>query len=219
MAVPDFQSIMLPLLKALSDGKEHYTRDVFDAVADIFKMTVEERKERLPSGNIVYENRAGWARTYLKKAGLVEYTGKGSLKITRRGLEVLKENPPKVTVKFLKRFPEFNEFVGRKKKDRSQVVDVSDKETPEESIAHGYRKMRENLAQDLLEQIRRCSPSFFEKLVVDLLVKMGYGGSINDAGKAIGRSGDEGIDGIIKEDRLDLVLIQCTYRQKGGKTQ
>jgi restriction system protein len=215
MAVPDFQSVMLPLLKILGDGEEHSLHEVISTLADQFDLTDEERRELLPSGRQAkLANRVGWARTYMKKAGLLESTGRGKFRINDRGLSVLRDDPPEINVKFLEQFPGFLEFHrGSSKYDNNDLNDdAADKtKTPEEILEAGYQSLRGDLAQDLLERIMGCSPDFFEKLVVDLLVAMGYGGSRRDAGKAVGRSGDGGIDGIIKEDKLglDAVYIQA----------
>jgi restriction system protein len=215
MTVPDYQSVMLPLLKALGDGEEHGLHEVIETLADQFELTDEERRELLPSGRQAkFDNRVGWSRTYLKKAGLLESTGRGKFRINDRGLAVLRENPQDINVKYLKQFPEFLEFHGGSSKDDDNDLndDASDKtKTPEEILETSYQDLRRDLAQDLLDRIMGCTPDFFEKLVVDLLVSMGYGGSRKDAGEAVGRSGDGGIDGIIKEDKLglDAVYIQA----------
>jgi restriction system protein len=215
MTVPDYQSVMLPLLKALGDGDEHSLHEVIETLADQFELTDEERRELLPSGRQAkFDNRVAWARTYMKKAGLLESTGRGKFRINDRGLAVLRENPPEINVKFLEQFPEFLEFRDGPSKDASADTEngTADKtKTPEEVLETSYQNLRKDLAQDLLDRIMGCSPEFFEKLVVDLLVAMGYGGSRKDAGEAVGRSGDGGIDGIIKEDKLglDAVYIQA----------
>ena len=215
MAIPDFQSIMLPLLKFLGDEQEHSKRESVEALAKEFRLTNEEMNELLSSGQqAVFDNRVGWARTYMKKAGLVESTRRGFFRITQGGLDVLKKNPEAIDIKFLDQFPGFKEFrqVKRVKKGQEPVfIGRNDEQTPEELLESGYQKIRQDLIQELLGQIKQCSPIFFERLVVELLVKMGYGGSRQDAGKAVGRSGDEGIDGMIKEDRLglDVIYIQA----------
>ncbi len=214
MAIPDYQTVKLPLLKFASDGKEHSLREAVDYLADKFKLTDEERKDLLPSGQQeIFVNRIGWARTYMKKAGLLESTRRGYFKITERGLNVLKDNPSRIDVKFLEQFEEFRLFRAlRHKKDvDDKTIDETEEVTPEEALESAYQRLRNSLANDLIQQIRSCPPSMFEKLVVELLVKMGYGGSRRDAGQAIGKSGDEGIDGIIKEDRLglDIIYIQA----------
>lgn len=197
-------------------------RDVTDQLAEQLGVTEEERKELLPSGAApVFYNRTAWAKTYLKKAGLIDSPKQGTVVISKRGLEVLKKNPPSIDVKFLKQFSEFVEFQTTKGEEESQAIDkVEDisTETPEEALETAYQKIRKSLAQDLLNKVITLSPAFFERLVVELLVKMGYGGSIKDAGRAIGKSGDEGIDGTIKEDKLglDIIYIQAKRWQSGN---
>jgi restriction system protein len=216
MAIPDFQSIMLPLLKYLEDKKEHHIREAIETLSQQFGLTPEERKTLLASGQqYVFDNRVGWARTYLKKAGLIETTRRGYLKITERGLQVIQENPKEINVRYLMKFPEFVEFRSLKREkeepDKEKEAGIVDLLTPEELIENAYQRLRQNLASELIQRVKECSPLFFEKLVIDLLISMGYGGTRKDAGEAIGRSGDEGIDGIIKEDRLglDVVYIQA----------
>jgi restriction system protein len=210
---------MLPLLKFASDKKEHSLREAVDQLASKFELTEEDMKEMLPSGQqAVFVNRMGWARTYLKKAGLIEPTRRGYFRITDRGLKVLNENPEKINVKFLNQFEEFLEFRKRTKKDTVKDDD-NDKEmdkTPAEELESAYENLRNDLAQELIEKLKACPPSLFEKIVVELLVKMGYGGSRKDAGQAIGKSGDEGIDGIIKEDRLGLDIIYIQAKRWEG---
>lgn len=215
MVVPDYQSLMLPLLKVSGDGEEHSLHEVIETLADQFELTEADRRELLPSGRQAkFDNRVSWARTYMKKAGLLEYTGRGKFRITEIGRSVLRQTPSEINVKYLEQFPEFLEFRDRSSKDGNN--DQSDEvqegtQTPEEILEAGYQKLRRDLAQELLDQIMGCSAEFFEWLVVDLLVAMGYGGSRKDAGEALGRGGDGGIDGIIKEDKLglDAVYIQA----------
>jgi restriction system protein len=212
MAVPDFQSIMLPLLKIAGDMKEHSVSESVDVLAQEFRLTEDDRKELLSSGRQTrFDNRVGWTRTYLKKAGLLEYTGMGKFRITQRGLEVLSTNPKRINVKFLKQFPEFLEFqkFSQQVKKEVEKPDESEK-TPEEILADNYQYLRDSVAHELLERIRSCSAKFFEELVLDLLVAMGYGGSRKDA-ERVGRIGDGGIDGTIKEDKLglDFVYVQA----------
>lgn len=220
--IPDYQSIMLPLLRHISDSKEHKMRDVTDRLAEQLGVTEEERKELLPSGAApVFYNRTAWAKTYLKKAGLIDSPKQGIVVISKRGLEVLKKNPSSIDVKFLKQFSEFVEFQTTKGEEESQGIDKVEDisiETPEEALETAYQKIRKSLALDLLNKVITLSPAFFERLVVELLVKMGYGGSIKDAGRAIGKSGDEGIDGTIKEDKLglDIIYIQAKRWQPGN---
>ena len=217
MALPDYQTCMLPFLRFLGDSNEHTMVEAEEALAKHFKLTPAERAELLPSGQQgIFKNRIGWARTYLKKAGLLEAPKRSIFKITARGLKLLADAPVRIDVQYLNQFPEFSEFrQGSKLKKNLQPTLVTDKEalttTPEEAIETAYQGLREQLAQDLLERILSCSPSFFEQLVVELLVKMGYGGTRKDAGERIGQTGDGGIDGIIKEDRLglDTIFIQA----------
>lgn len=213
MAVPDFQRIMLPLLRLAGDEKEHSVREAIELLADEFELTEEERKQLLPSGRQRrFDNRVGWAGTHIKKAGLLESPRRGYFRITPRGRQVLKENPSEITLAFLKQFPEFVEFRSRRRGSMPAEEGLAEEqETPEELLEGAYQKMREDLAAEILLTVKNCSPAFFERLVVDVLVKMGYGGTRQDAGRAVGRSGDDGIDGIIKEDRLglDIVYIQA----------
>jgi len=203
---------MLPLLEITGDKKEHTIQKVRDSLAKIFSLSEEERAKILSkSKQKMFDNRVGWARTYLKKAELLVYEPKGYFKITDRGLKVLQEKPSKINVKYLKRFPELLEFIKPPIKidhlKDKEIELILEKKTPEDLLEIGYEKYQEKLFSDLLERIKQCSPEYFERLVVELLVGMGYGGSFEDAGKAIGKSGDEGIDGIIKEDKLGLDVI------------
>lgn len=213
MAIPEFQSFLLPLLIFAGDGKEHSLREAIEALADNFHLDVTERNELLPSGRqATFDNRVGWARTYLKKAGLLSSTKRSHFQITARGQEVLARKPTQINVAFLRQFPEFVEFHRGQNKDIGlPVTEEVERATPEESIETAYQRARAGLSVELLQTIKECSPEFFERLVVDLLVRMGYGGTRVDAGRAIGKSGDGGIDGIINEDRLglDVVYIQA----------
>ncbi len=214
MAIPDYQTIMLPLLRLAGDGAEHRFREVVTQIADQFSVPEAEREELLPSGRgIVIRNRVGWARTYLLHSGLLEATRRGYFQITDRGKEILAGNPERIDIRFLERFPEFQQFRSRRgtrdRKPRPAKPPLDD--TPEETLDAAYQQLREELETDLLAQVKAAPPEFFERLVVTLLLKMGYGGSREDAGKSVGRSGDGGIDGIIKEDRLglDAIYIQA----------
>jgi len=208
MPVPDYQTFMLPLLKFAGDEKEHTSREAIDKLSDEFGLTKEERTELIPSGRTPRVNdRISWAATYLRKAQLLSSPARGRFQITQRGLDVLKQNPPRIDVHFLEQYDEFVEFRTRREKGDNQTPKIGDEQTPDEVIDGAYQTLRQDLATEILETIINCSPAFFERLVVDVLVKMGYGGTRQDAGKAIGRSGDEGIDGIINEDRLGLDVI------------
>lgn len=218
MAVPDFQSIMLPLLEYMKDGKEHSIHEATNALAQFFNLSEKDITELLPVGRQTrFYNRVGWARTYLAKAGLLQNTKRSYYRITDRGREVLKENPPRIDMKYLQRFPEYVEF----KKRRNISTDISertieDNRTPEETLEDAYQEIRGDLAEEILEQVKKCSPTFFERLVVELLVQMGYGGSRRDAARAVGQSGDGGIDGIIDEDRLGLDSIYIQAKRWEG---
>jgi restriction system protein len=215
MAIPDYQTVMLPLLRFLKDKKEYNIGEVVDALAEEFGLSAEERQQLLGSGQqTVIRNRAGWARTYLKKAGLIASTRRGFFRITERGQSVLGSKPGRIDVKFLEQFPEFVAFreLRHERPDETQApVATPSDATPEEALDAAYQRLRLDLEADLLEQVKTASPSFFERLVVELLVRMGYGGTLRDAGQAVGKSGDGGIDGIIKEDRLglDVIYIQA----------
>ena len=209
MAIPDYQTIMLPLLKFASDEKEHSIHEAIKVLADQFQLTQEEKKEMLPSGQQeVFVNRVGWARTYMKKAGLLYSPKRGTLLITARGKKVLSSNPRKIDNRLLTQYDEFKEFKKRKRKqeEETETLELQVK-TPEEAFETAYENLRTELSSEILDNLKKSDPALFERIVIEVLVKMGYGGSLRDAGKAIGRSGDEGIDGIIKEDRLGLDII------------
>jgi len=210
MSVPDFQTIMLPLLQFASDGEEHSIHEAVDELARHFSLTEEDESKLLPSGQQpIFYNRVGWARTYLKKARLFNDPRRGYFRITDRGKEVLNRNPDRIDMNYLKEFPEYNEFreSAREDSDESHVEEELEELTPEEALEEAYQKIKQDLSEEVLRAVIDSSPGFFEKLVVELLVKMGYGGSRRDAARAVGKSGDEGIDGIIDEDRLGLSTI------------
>ncbi|MGR3967525.1 restriction endonuclease [Pseudomonas sp. 910_23] len=211
MSIPDFQSVMRPVLEAVRDGVAIPLSVLRESIADIFQLTEEERKERLPSGHqTVINNRVGWARTYLNKAGLLTIPSKGMVQITARGREALANGPERITVAWLKQFPEFADFHTAKPQsvDVLGVVEVEVAETtPDEQLAEAHQALVQSLADELLAQVRAATPGFFEQLVVDLMLAMGYGGSRKEAGKATQATNDDGIDGIIKEDKLGLDVI------------
>jgi len=213
MAVPDFQTVMLPLLVLMGDGAEHGLAEVFETLGDRLGLSPEDKKELLPSeSDVKFDNRVRWAAFYLRKAGLLERTGRGKIRITERGQQVLKTKPGRIDVKFLKQFSEFLEFQqGTKKAEDVDTASEEAQATPEETLEASYVNLRRTLAEELIDRVKKCPPKFFEKLVVDLLVSMGYGGSRKDAGQAVGQSGDDGIDDIIKEDKLglDVVYLQA----------
>lgn len=206
---------MLPLLEFVSEkGNEVSAGEAYEALANRLGLSPQDLLEVLPSGTQgTFENRVGWAATYLKKAGLLESMRRGFYRISARGEELLKKHPPRIDVNLLNSYPEFVEFRQRKGTRTAQKGGVStaleDKGavTPSEALESAYENLRDELADELLNKLKKSSPSFFERIVVELLVKMGYGGSRVDAGKAIGRSGDGGIDGIIKEDKLGLDVL------------
>jgi restriction system protein len=211
MAIPDFQTVMRPLLAVVSDGREYSVAETLERLADHFKLSEEERKQLLPSGQQeLFTNRVAWAKTHLRMAGLLEPVGRGVFKITPRGEEVLRTTPGKIDLRALQKQPGYLEARGRKKEKvpgNGERAKAAEEQTPEEAMEDAFQALRESLGRELLAKLKGASPAFFERLVVDLLVRMGYGGTRKDAGQAIGKSGDEGIDGIIKEDRLGLDTI------------
>jgi len=217
MPIPDFQTMMLPLLQCASDGEEHSIHEAVESLASHFSISEEDGNRLLPSGQQpIFYNRVGWARTYLKKARLIDDPRRGYFRITDRGKEVLQRNPDCIDMKYLREFPEYIEFreTTREAADTSQVEEDLYELTPEEALEEAYQKIRQDLSDEVLKAVINSSPGFFEKLVVELLVKMGYGGSRRDAARAVGGSGDEGIDGIIDEDRLGLDTISTSRKRK-----
>jgi restriction system protein len=223
MAIPDYQSLMLPLLRFAADGAEHTLGSAVDALAEKLGLTEEEIQQPLPSGKQTYlQNRIGWAKTYLTKAGLLETPRRGRFRICELGMSVLAKQPKAIDNHFLQQFPEFNQFMNTAKStDKDLSTDsstpVSAEQTPKELLETSYQFMRTQLVEAVLDRVKVASPRFFEQLVVDLLVAMGYGGSRVDAGRAMGKSGDGGIDGIIKEDRLGLDVI-CLQAKRWQET-
>ena len=210
MAIPTYEQFMYPFLEYLVDEQEHTLKELYDYLPNYFHLTEEEQEELLPSGKqSIVVNRIGWARTYLKNAGLIASPKRAVFKITERGQAILTD--PAITElneSVLKKFPEFMAFKYGKTDDTEvEPVMVVETSTPLELIEKNYNLLKQSLQYELLAKISECSPSFFEQLIVELLVAMGYGGSIKDAGKAVGKSGDGGIDGIIKEDVLGLDKI------------
>jgi restriction system protein len=211
MPIPDYQTIMLPLVRFLSDGLERSLRDTISAMADEFDLTDEEHKVLLPSGKQpVINSRVAWAVTYLRQAGLLENIKRGVFKITERGQRVLVDYPERIDNTVLSKFSEFQEFKRRNRKDNASSlpsnIESQDQINPEETLETAYQELKDGLALDLLDVIKSCSSVFFEQLVIDVLIKMGYGG----------KSGDEGIDGIIKEDKLGLGIIYIQAKRWQG---
>lgn len=216
MAIPDYESIMVPLLRYASDGEVHRLHDAYEAMADYFELSEDERRQLLPSGTqkVMY-NRVGWARFYLVKAGLLHSPKRGHFQITAAGRELLSSNPQRLTKGDLRSFGSFREYEATL--DGQEVVAVpTQPQTPEEILEQVIEEIQQNLAQELLARIKECTPDFFEQLVVDLLVRMGYGGSRREAGEVLGRSRDGGIDGIIKEDKLGLDTIYVQAKRWEG---
>lgn len=221
MAIPDFQTIMLPLLEIAGDGEDHNIRDATIQLGKYFNLTEEEQAVLLSSGQQpVFYNRVGWAKAYLIKAGLLDNPKRGHFKLTPEGKKVLRSKPEKIDKNFLEKFPEFVEF---RKRPRIENQSNNKNETaleltPEEALEEAYQKIRDDLATELLDYVFRSTPGFFEKLVVELLSNMGYGGSRREAARAVGQSGDEGIDGIIDEDKLGLDRIYIQAKKWDGNS-
>lgn len=221
MSIPDFQSLMLPLLELHADGHEHVNRDLVNKLAEKFALSEEERREMLPSGRAkLFDNRVGWAKTYISNAGLIESPRRAISRITDEGRWVLGNHQGPMSVKLL------NEIHGRKTpREKKREVEIEHEglevvtgtqETPEEMFENAYLKIRTDVERTILQKILTNPPDFLERVIIDLVVKMGYGGNLKDAGEAIGRSGDEGIDGIIKEDPLGLDIIYLQAKRYEG---
>ena len=233
MAIPDYQTLMLPLSRIIADGREHQQAALVETLADEFDLKPEERMEQIPSGRQTrLYNRVSWARNYLTGAGLLQRTGRGRSGITQRGREVLAGNPDRIDNAYLRQFPEFRDYLRSAGKESRrpprpkatpendasgktfEATDESD--TPDEALEDIFERIRVQLIQELRQQMKQSSPRRFETLVVDLLLAMGYGGSRRDAGEVVGKSGDGGIDGIIKEDRLGLDLVYIQAKRWAG---
>jgi restriction system protein len=210
-SIPTYEQFMLPLLRFLSDGEVKKLVDAYDHLSSHFNLNDEQRRVLLPSGNqSVVENRIGWAKTYLKKAQVIDYPKRGVMSITQRGLDLLATNPAALTQQTLTKYDEFKQFKNKVNNSRGQKQETQQQElesTPTETLELAYSTLRSDLAEDLLRQVKSMSPTFFERLVVDLMIALGYGGSRREAGQATSRSSDGGIDGIISEDRLGLDVI------------
>lgn len=218
MPVPDFQSFMLPMLKITADGSEHPMADLRERLSREMGLSPEDLQERLPSGmQTKYQNRVAWSAVYLYRAGVLDRPRRGVFQITDRGRNLLAEKLEKITIRLLFRFSEFKDFRERRPDSPDEVPlkpispEIDTVQTPEERLEFSFQDLQNSLANEVLDAVKRASPGFFEQLVVKLLVAMGYGGSIQDAGRAVGKAGDEGVDGIIKEDKLglDVVYIQA----------
>lgn len=215
MSVPDFQSFFMPVLRLTSDGNEHTMAELRQRIAEDLKLMPEDLSQKLPSGvQSVFVNRVAWSTVYLTKAGALERVRRGVFRITPRGKDLLDLKLAKLTIQNLSKYAEFVAFhrgTQDRGEDGGQEVKGGKTETPEEQLANAYMVLRKALASDVLEAVKKAPPTFFEELVIELLVAMGYGGSVEDAGKAVGKTGDGGIDGTIKEDKLglDVVYVQA----------
>ena len=212
MPIPTMYDLTLPILKSLNDGKRHDSSELLDHLAQFFKLTATEINERTSSGRNRLANRISWTRMELRNAGLLEYMDGGASCITERGRKVLADNPTRIDKTFLNQFEEYRDVLEKDTAEPDKkLLDKEDEDTPEENLKAAYDTIRSYLANEILEMVKNSSPSFFERLVVDVLVGMGYGGSREEAGKAVGGVGDGGIDGIINEDRLglDVIYIQA----------
>lgn len=210
MAIPKYDEMYRAFLDCLADGQTHKSKEVKNAVADAFSVSEEERAQLLPSGRqAIFDNRIGWTRTYLKKAGLVQSPSRGIYTITAAGRQVLHENPKEIDNMYLQRFESFRRFVSRSNAEADAPMSVAKPsgKTPQDILEEAFQQINATLADDLLNEVMKQPPAFFEHLVVKLLTQMGYGGSIEDAGAVTGQTGDEGIDGIIREDKLGFSLI------------
>lgn len=211
--IPSYEDLMLPLLKFAEDEKEHHIHDAVEALSISNNLTDDEKLQTIKSGRqtVIY-NRVVWARTYLKKAGLLQDPRRGFFQITKEGVNLLSTNPKRIDDEILMRYPSFQEFQSRKDAPKPGFNKESDDErTPEELLESAFDEIETRLADNLIDIILKSSPVFFERLVIDLLLAMGYGGSQNELAQAVGKSGDEGIDGIIDQDRLglDRIYIQA----------
>lgn len=211
--IPDYQTLMKPVLQC-AVGKEVKTGDIIESLADSFNLTPEERAEQIPSGGqAMFYNRIHWAKTYLKQAGLIEYTRRGHFRTSERGISALKDPSIQINNQFLRTIPEFIAFQARGKavvQVPSTEIGINDA-TPEDTLRDAYERINASIANDLIDRLRAGTPAFFERSIVQLLLAMGYGGSSEDAGRAIGQSGDDGVDGVIDQDPLgvDQIYVQA----------
>jgi restriction system protein len=211
MAVPDFQTVMRPVLVALEDGEPHSPTAIRSVVANHFSLTTEDLEKEIPSGRAKsFQNRVGWALTYLFRSGLISRPKRSTYRLTERGKKVLADHPKRVDLKVLSQFDEFKEFTQSKSTDSKTPIakpEATGDQTPEEQIDHAYGELQAALAAEVLDRVQEKSPDFFEQLVLDVLHAMGYGGTGGTSVQHLGKSGDEGVDGVIREDELGLDLI------------
>ena len=222
MAIPDFQTLMRPLLDLHADREEHLNRDLVNALAEQFSLTPEERREMLPSGRAkTFDNRVGWAKTYISAAGLIEAPRRAVLIITEKGVQALVDHPKTIDLRVLAKLNGSRSVRERRRDEKPELEQERDAgieihETPEEAVENAYLTLRNDVEREIVAKILANPPEFLERVIIDLVVKMGYGGNRKDAGEAIGRSGDEGIDGIIKEDPLGLDIIYLQAKRYEG---
>lgn len=217
MAIPKFQEITLPMLKLAADGQVWSLADAREELAKHFQLTEEEIEELLPSGRQArFANRVAWAKVYLERGALLSSPKRAHFQITDRGREVLQNPPEEISIKFLSQYPEFQEFRSRSSKSSEDDSGDTESDTPEETLEAAYLTIRKNLASEVLERVKACTPRFFEHLVVDLLLSMGYGRAGGGSGERVGQAGDEGIDGIISEDRLGLEMVYLQAKRWEG---
>jgi len=209
MAVPDYQTLMRPLLSICDDDKKHSLLELHDQLCEEFNLSAEDIAQKINSGRqTTMKNRVGWARTYMRKAGLLDLPERGYCKITEEGKKVLREQLESINIKFLRQYPSFQEFVKPKESVSSvENLEVDSSATPEEQMTLAHNALNQSLSEDIISSILNSTPQFFEQLVVDLMLAMGYGGARPDSGKATQYSNDGGIDGIINEDPLGLDTI------------
>ncbi len=217
MGIPDFQSFFKPLLDLASDQNEHSLNEAREVISKKMNLSEEDLQDLLPSGkDKTFNNRVAWAKSYFVQAKVLESTKRAHFKITDRGLDLLNQGHERIDVKILNQYPEFVEFHTAKPTKGGEIDNGNQLETPEELLEKAYESIRNDLAGEILSKIKGNSPQFFEKLVIDLMIALGYGGSRESAGKSIGKSGDEGIDGIINEDRLGLDIIYLQAKRWEG---
>ena len=222
MTIPKFYEVMLPMLKFCSDNQEHTIRETLEVLGKRFDLTQEELSELIPSGyHTLFRDRIVWAKKYLKEAGLLSFPDKGKIKITERGVNVLKEKPLRIDVKFLEKYDEFQEFKQRWNKNKvnhKEIEEIKEEKTPQELLEISFAQINSSFAEELLEQVKKCSPRFFEKAVLKLLVAMGYGDSRMEFAELTPYSNDKGIDGIIREDSLGLDKIYVQAKRWTDET-
>lgn len=218
--IPDYQSLMRPVLECARNEPRKIS-DVVEEISDRLELSVEERQLMLPSGGQTkIANRVHWARSYMKQAGLVRNIRRGWYELTDRGRSVLDDPTISVNSKYLEQFDEFQEFKSRGKENGGETTEQEDTETPvntpDENLQAAHKKLEAALAANLIDYVRSASPMFFENLIVDLLIAMGYGGSSEDAGRALGQSGDNGVDGVIDQDPLGVDQIYLQAKRYGA---